>query len=80
MMSEVDMIKIKGMEMVRIVKAHVIASMYTNDKTSSYMTEVEIDGMATNSMVRAAVCICIGIVSTTPSAKWDIDSEFMNDV
>ncbi|OAP53944.1 hypothetical protein AYL99_11824 [Fonsecaea erecta] len=79
-MYDVDMVEVRSIMMVRDVKTHIIARRYTNDTGDSYAAEFEIEGKATNSVVKAIVCICTGIVGTVPSMRGMIDPEYISDI
>ncbi|OAP53868.1 hypothetical protein AYL99_11890 [Fonsecaea erecta] len=65
---------------VRDMKTHIIARKYTNDIEESYAAEFEIGGRATNSVVKAIVCICMGIVGTISSMRGMVDPEYKSDI
>ncbi|OAG36662.1 hypothetical protein AYO21_09137 [Fonsecaea monophora] len=78
-MYDVDMVEIRSTMMIRNTTTHVIARRYTNDIEESYAAEFEIEGRATNSIVKAIVCTCMGIVGTIWSMRGAVDPEFRSD-
>ncbi|KAH0829942.1 hypothetical protein FOPE_10641 [Fonsecaea pedrosoi] len=64
-MNDVDMVEIRR---------------YINDIEESYAAEFEIEGRATNSIVKGIVCTCMGIVGTISSMRGAVDPEFMSDI
>ncbi|OAP53754.1 hypothetical protein AYL99_12038 [Fonsecaea erecta] len=61
-MYDVDMIEIRSVMTIRNTKTHVTARRYTNDLGDSSAAEFGNEGRATNSMVKAILGVCVGIV------------------
>lgn len=77
---DVDILEIRNSIKIRNTYVNVIARRYENDRITSFAAEFEIEGEATNTVVRSILCLSKGIVGTMSTIRDEIDSEFMSDI
>jgi hypothetical protein len=77
---DVDVVETRTQIRIKDTYVSIIARRYENDRTTSFAAEFEIEGKATNTVVRSILCMAMGIVGTVSTMRNEIDSEFMGDV
>jgi hypothetical protein len=75
-----NMVEIRSVIGIRGVNVNVIARKYETEEETSFAGEFEVERRATNSIMRAVLCLALGTTGSINAMKYEIDDQFLNDI